>query len=98
MPGLRAARSSATATTGHHCAAAGQETLIEVRVEAKGPAHPYSQLGGAVGFSVRSSAPRLGEDTDAVLAELGLAGRLVTLDALHCQSAHSKPPPRPDAT
>lgn len=34
----------------------------------------------------------------ALLAELGLAGRLVTLDALHCQSAHSKPPPRPDAT
>ena len=27
----------------------------------------------------------------ALLAELGLAGRLVTLDALHCQSAHSKP-------
>ena len=34
----------------------------------------------------------------ALLAELGLAGQLVTLDALHCQSAHSKPPPRPDAT
>jgi len=34
----------------------------------------------------------------ALLAELGLASRLVTLDALHCQSAHSKPPLRPDAT
>lgn len=34
----------------------------------------------------------------ALLAELGLARRLVTLDALHCQSEHSKRPLRPDAT
>ena len=34
----------------------------------------------------------------ALLAELGLASRLITLDALHCQSEHSKQPLRPDAT
>jgi hypothetical protein len=34
----------------------------------------------------------------ALLAELGLAGHLVTLDALHCQSAHSKPALRPGST
>ena len=31
----------------------------------------------------------------ALLSELGLAGRLVTLDALHCQKKHSRPPPMP---
>ena len=30
----------------------------------------------------------------ALLGELGLAGALVTLDALHCQKKHSRPPPR----
>ena len=34
----------------------------------------------------------------ALLAELGLAGRLVTLDALHCQRKPSKLPPWPDPT
>jgi hypothetical protein len=34
----------------------------------------------------------------ALLAELGLAGRLVTLDALHCQRKPSTSPPRPEPT
>jgi len=34
----------------------------------------------------------------ALLAELGLAGHLVTLDALHCQKKHSKPPLMPGST
>jgi len=34
----------------------------------------------------------------ALLAELGLAGHLVTLDALHCQKKHSKPPLTPHST
>lgn len=31
----------------------------------------------------------------ALLADLGLAGALVTLDALHCQKKLSRPPPQP---
>lgn len=31
----------------------------------------------------------------ALLADLGLAGALVTLDALHCQKKPSRPPPQP---
>ena len=34
----------------------------------------------------------------ALLAELGLAGRLVTLDALHCQRKPSTSPQRPEPT
>jgi len=34
----------------------------------------------------------------ALLAELGLAGHLVTLDALHCQKKHSKRPQMPQST
>ena len=34
----------------------------------------------------------------ALLAELGLAGHLVTLDALHCQRKPSRPPPMPGST
>jgi len=33
----------------------------------------------------------------ALLAELGLAGHLVTLDALHCQKKHSKQPQMPQS-
>jgi predicted transposase YbfD/YdcC len=28
-----------------------------------------------------------------LLEELDVAGRIVTLDAMHCQKKHSKPPP-----
>ena len=34
----------------------------------------------------------------ALLAELGLAGHLLTLDALHCQRKPSTSPPRPEPT
>jgi hypothetical protein len=34
----------------------------------------------------------------ALLGQLGLAGHLVTLDALHCQRKHSKPAPMPGST
>jgi hypothetical protein len=34
----------------------------------------------------------------ALLGELGLAGYLVTLDALHCQRRHSKPAQMPRST
>jgi len=34
----------------------------------------------------------------ALLGQLGLAGHLVTLDALHCQRRHSKPAQMPRST